>query len=222
MLLFLSKNCSLKDAVAKSLRDSGIPLLTADLKMGEALVDSHDVGGAIVNGSVDSAAADALCSRLLERYPDMPIALLLPNEYSANAPVARILRLPQPDGQSAAELLTFCTSLCGCPIRISTHALTLECDGSASYLGYSVRLTPSEASVLRYLLLQAPRAVSHADLLAVCLVRDPQKSASLPALISAMNRRFAAVSPETRLIESVFGIGYRLRDGIVGRQERFW
>lgn len=219
MLLLLSEPCKLQEILSEILFEEGIQAFIATPDAGEALTVLHDVGGVILNGTADPIAADALCLRLLTRYPDLPVALLLPQGASVESPAARLLRLPIPVRILREELLAFCLDSCGCKPSPSTHALTLFPNGSVRYLGYSVSLPPHEASALRLLLFRSPLAVRHAELLSVCFPRSAQGLADLSDLISSLNRRFTAVFPEARLIESVHGFGYRLRDGIVERRE---
>ena len=217
MLLLLSEPCKLRETLATLLREEGIPALVATPDVGESLLDVHDVGGVILNGISKPHEADALCLGLLSRYPDLPVALLLPTEYSVVSPAARILRIPTPIVSLREEILAFCIHQCGCKSSPSTHALTLSPSGTARYLGYSIHLSPLEASALRLLLFRAPHAVRSHELISVCFPNGSQGLPALSDLISSINRRFSSISPDTRLIESVFGFGYRLRDGIVGR-----
>lgn len=215
MLLLLSEPCKLRETLAILLREEGIPTLVATPDAGDSLLNVHDVGGVTLNGISEPHEADSLCLRLLSLYPSLPVALLLPPEYFIASHAARILRIPIPIVLLREEILAFCIEQCGCKPSPSTHALTLSPSGTALYLGYSVHLSPLEASALRLLLFRAPHAVHSHELISVCFPNGSQGLPALSDLISSINRRFSSISPETRLVESVSGFGYRLRDGIV-------
>ncbi len=87
--------------------------------------------------------------------------------------------------------------------------------GGVSYLGVPVRLTRTEAMVLRYLMLTYPRAASAEDILkyAFRAARLPEVS-SVRTHVSIMNKKFKGAVGEALILPSDAG-GYVLSEAVI-------
>jgi DNA-binding winged helix-turn-helix (wHTH) protein len=61
--------------------------------------------------------------------------------------------------------------------------------GRVLFLGYELKLTAAQRSVLRYLVLNSDRQVSCDELLEICLGDAHKKRASVSKLVSAINAK---------------------------------
>ncbi|WP_181137266.1 MULTISPECIES: winged helix-turn-helix domain-containing protein [unclassified Rathayibacter] len=91
------------------------------------------------------------------------------------------------------------------PLRLDTQAHQVSVDG------VDVRLPLQQFLLLRYLLTQAPRAVTFTELTDAASGFDGTNETAVRTQISRMRRRLdAAVPGSGRLIDTVAGVGYRL------------
>jgi len=215
MLLFLTENRSFGIRMVKCLQAMGIVALFAKPDAGESLCHLRDTGGILLDGRDDPDRAQRLCLSLLNAYPELPIALMLPREVLLEVSAARVLRGTFEDGRLAEELLAFYLECCGGKTEMSTFSLSVGASpDSFLYLGYPLTLPPRAQTLLRFLFHCAPRTVSAPELMAACFPEGTQKATSLTTLVGIVNKRARAIS-DLPLIESVRGKGYRLTDGIV-------
>jgi hypothetical protein len=77
------------------------------------------------------------------------------------------------------------------------------------YLGYPLRLTPSELAILSYLVKQSPNAVKDEELLSVCVGDAHRKSSVLRQHVSSINKKAKTIYSGRDLIASD-----RKRDGV--------
>ena len=215
MLLFLTENRSFGIRMVKCLQSMGIVALFAKPDAGESLCHLRDTGGILLDGRDDPDRAQRLCLSLLNAYPELPIALMLPREVLLEVSAARVLRGNFEDGRLAEELLAFYLECCGGKTEMSTFSLSVGASpDSFLYLGYPLTLPPRTQTLLRFLFHCAPRTVSAPELMAASFPEGTQKATSLTTLVGIVNKRARAIS-DLPLIESVRGKGYRLTDGIV-------
>ncbi len=214
MLLFLTESREFGIRMAQGLLSRGILPLRAKPDAGIALCDARDTCGAVLDGRTNLLAAERLCNLLLAKYPELPIALLLPCQAFTGAYAARLIREVR-EQNILQEIQNFCRECCGWKPELTTYALSM---GSAPeqtyYLGYRLPLSPRQLSLLRFLFLRAPKPVDSFELLSVCFPESTQRDANLAVQISRINQTAVRCSGMP-LIESVYGFGYRLRSGIV-------
>lgn len=215
MLLFLTENRSFGIRMVTRLQAEGIIALFAKTDAGESLCHLCDTGGVLLDGRDDPNRAQRICLSLLTAYPELPIALILPQRILLEVSVARVLRGDFEDNRLTEEILAFYLECCGGKTEISTFALSVGASPDRFlYLGYPLTLPPRAQTLLRFLFHRAPRTVSTSELMAVCFPEGTQKETSLTTLVGIVNERARAIS-NLPLIESVRGKGYRLADGIV-------
>lgn len=214
MILLASDRQTVRGLSVSCFLPAGIFTYLCPLETARFFCEKKEISGAILDAVPDSSAAETLARDLRERYPDLPIALILPPCVCPNAPVDRVI----PDRSAdmlAADLLQFLRDQVGWRNDFSTYALTIPIDGTeARLLGYPFPLAPREAAILRCLFAFAPRVVSKDDLLLLCFPEGNQQVANLSVQISRINRRAAKIGlPD--LIVSEYGRGYRLNRAII-------
>lgn len=214
MLILVTDRRAFGESLASRLLQSGIFSLRASHDAASFLCEAKDCGGVLLDGAASPQKSEALCRELRTRYPELPIALLLPKGYLPSSPADRFLR--EGEEEMTDALLDFCHTLCGWPTgEMSTFSLTVGKDPTGTrYMGYPLPLSPREHVLLRCLFYRAPRLTSCDDLLSLCYPTDPPTAASLSVTVSAINRRASAIDPRP-LIVNVYGKGYRLRRGIL-------
>lgn len=214
MLLFLTESREFGIRMAQELLSRGILPLQARPDAGIALCDARDTCGAVLDGRTDTLTAERLCEHLLAKYPEMPIAMLLPRGTVTGACAARLIRETQ-EQSVLQEIQRFCRECCGWKPELTTYTLSVGASPEQTcYLGYRLPLSPRQLSILRFLFLRAPKPVASFELLSVCFPECTQRDANLAVQISRINQT-AARCAGVPLIESVYGFGYRLRSGIV-------
>lgn len=213
MLLFLTESREFGIRMAQELLSCGILPLQARLDAGIALCDARDTCCAVLDGRTDTLNAERICSCLLAKYPEMPIAMLLPCGTVTEACAARLIRETQ-EQSILQEIQRFCRECCGWKPELTTYALSIGATPEQTYyLGYRLPLSPRQLSILRFLFLRAPKPVASFELLSVCFPECTQRDANLAVQISRINRTAVHCSGMA-LIENVYGFGYRLRSGI--------
>lgn len=215
MLILVSDRRDFATSLAEALVPHGIFSLCASHETARFLCEAKDCGGALLDGVPDPHVAEELCRDLRKSYPDLPIALLIPDGYVPHAQADRLLRQENPDAL-LLELLPFCRTVCGwCTEKLTSFSLTVGGDPQDTrYMGYPLPLPPREHILLRCLFYRAPRLTSPDDLLAMCYPGRAVSAASLSVMISEINRRAASIDPRP-LILNAYGKGYRLRSGIL-------
>lgn len=214
MLILVTDRRAFGESLASRLLQNGIFSLRASHETALFLCEAKDCGGVLLDGRTSPTESEALCRALRERYPELPIALLLPKGYLPASPADRFLREEEDD--LTDTLLDFCHTLCGWHAgEMTTFSLTVGNDPARTrYMGYPLPLSPREHTLLRCLFYRAPHVTSCDDLLSLCYPIDPPSLASLSVTVSAINRRAGAIDPRP-LIVNVYGKGYRLRKGIL-------
>ena len=214
MILLATDRQTVRGLSVSCFLPAGIFSYHCPLETARFFCEKKEISGAILDAVPDLPAAEALARDLRERYPDLPMALILPPHVRPNAPVD-LLVPDQPSESLAADLLRFLRDQVGWRSDFSTYALSIPLDGTeARLLGYPFPLAPREAAILRCLFVFAPRVVSGDDLLLLCFPEGTQRVANLSVQISRINRRAAEIGlPD--LIVSEYGRGYRLNRAII-------
>ena len=215
MILCVSENRTDGIKLASRLTSQGFTALYAKLDAGESLCKAREIGGVIIDARESAQAAQRLCLCLQSLYPELPIAFLQKEGVVGEGLRAQILRVGADPLQEWADLLNFCRFSCDCRQELQTYGLALCGNGEALYMGYPLHLAAREYALLRLLLYRAPRAVPASELLSVCFPEGTQASANLAVQIRNLNRRAAQIDDRFPLVESVYGIGYRLRKGLL-------
>ncbi|MBQ7336666.1 MAG: winged helix-turn-helix domain-containing protein, partial [Clostridia bacterium] len=216
MLILITDRILIERKLTTFLNAHGVYLFCAVPETGAYLCEQKDTGSVILDCVSNLHKCEKLCAELRTRYPELPIAAIVPRDSIPNLPADRILRDPA-DGVSyplLEDALRFCHS-CGWderPFTVYDLRVGLDPD-DVYYMGYHLPLSPSEHKILRCLFYRAPRVTSTSDLMALCYPEQSEKRANLSVLISRINRRAAKI--DTRpLIVNIYGEGYRLRNGI--------
>lgn len=216
MLIFLTDRKLLGLELTRILSDAGLPVLMEHPEAAEYLCRERTVGALLIDGVPNASAARALCNRLRAEYTDLPIMLILAQNASADTVADRIIRV-SPLREMANEILTLCAD-CGWRPRLSTYTLLVtDVPADTRLLGYRMALSPREHQVLRVIYLRAPELVSRSELLATCFPEGSQRAENLTVQVNRINHKAREIGG-LPLIESVYGKGYILREGIVKRE----
>lgn len=218
MLLFLTDDRSFGIRMANRLLSCGILTLRAAHDAGISLCAARDVGGLVSDGRDQVSSSVQICETLIDTYPELPAALILPPRVTVETRASRLIRQTDED-EIFREIQTFCTECCGWKPGLTTYALSVgKTPEQTRFLGYPLDLSPKELAILRFLFYRAPKTVGADELLSVCFPENTQRAANLAVQIHRINRR-ALASAGLPLIESVYGKGYRLCGGIVPPRE---
>lgn len=213
MLIFLTDRKTAGLELTRRLNDAGLTVLTERTVAAEYLCRERTMGALLIDGIPDPTAANTLCARMRDEYPELPIALILGADAVADTVADCVIRAESATG-IAQEVLEFCRAHGWTP-ELSTFALLLTADpADTRLLGYRMPLSPREHQVLRLIYLRAPETVSRNELLAVCLPEGLQRAENLTVHVNHINTKAKSITG-LPLIESVYGKGYRLRAGIV-------
>ena len=79
MLLLISDSALRARAIASYLHTDGQHSLLASLETALFLCDKKDIGGFVIDLTDSNALAQEMLRTLLARYPQMPVALILPD-----------------------------------------------------------------------------------------------------------------------------------------------
>lgn len=215
MLLLVSDRRELRRALTAALTQRGIFLMDAPIESAAHVSHEKDTGGILLDTRPEPKRASGLFVLLRERYPEMPIALLAAPTEQISLPADAILR------QEAIESLAeeseeFYRLHCGWSCEVlSSHALSVGLStGECRYLGYPLSLTPVERRILACLFYRAPRETSGEDLLELCCASSAHTVRNVAVHISRINRAASHIDPRP-LIVNRYGVGYRLREGIL-------
>lgn len=213
MLLFLTDRKQIGLALTRGLTAVGIPVLQTGLETGMYLCRERPTSAVLIDGVPNAEEAVELCVRFRNECRELPIALILPDDCIADTVADRVIRRSSPE-ELMSEVRLFCET-CGWQPRLSTFTLFLnETPADSRLLGYRLPLSPREHQILRFLFFRAPELVSREELLSVCFPEGSQKAENLTVQINHINRKARHVGGIS-LIESVYGKGYKLCDGIV-------
>lgn len=213
MLVFVTEHRELHRTLLHRLSSRGIFSFCVPFDAALPICRSRDTGGVLLDAVGSLEQAEALCRRLLSRYPELPVAALVAEHAVPDMPLSRVIRT-SPTGDYADEVCDFCRCNCGfCSEHLSTHELVLGEDPAATlYMGYPLHLSPQEHRILQYLFYRAPRPSSTDDLLALCYPDGEIDRGMLSVLVHRINARAAHID-QRRLIVRAHN-GYCLRAGI--------
>ncbi|MBQ9784940.1 MAG: winged helix-turn-helix domain-containing protein [Clostridia bacterium] len=214
MLVLITDRPLIARTLREFLHTRGVYLFRAPTETGAFVCNQKDTGGVILDCVPNLARGEALCRALRDAEPDMPIAVIVPRESLPDLPADRILR----DGSLPSlcdEAWQFCIG-CGWRERpFSTFELSVGLSPDETfYMGYLLPLSPREHALLRCLFYRSPSPTTADDLLSLCCPDERIGISNVAVTVHAINKRAAAIDPRP-LIVSVYGKGYRLRDGIV-------
>lgn len=219
MLLVITNREKTGHTIVPFLCKHNVILYQCSLRDGERYCDEKDIGGVILDAVSDPSQGEALYRILQTKYPQMPIAVLLP-------PPALKLRMPDlppahriydDTPQSLLEdCLQFCIQECGWrEAPLSTYYLHVgKTNKDIVYMGSPLKLPPKAHRILYCLFYRTPRLTSAEDLMQLCYPEGNRHESNLAVQIHLINHRAAQIDPRP-LIVNVYGKGYRLRDGIL-------
>lgn len=210
MLVFISDRSSIAKDLTKRLHERGVYLFCVPYETALFICDKKDTGGVIIDCIPSQKAGEALCSRLRELYPDMPIAAIVKPDSIPDMPVDRLIRDVGED--LAEECHSFCR-LCGWnDAPLAFHDLLVgRAREELYYMGYPLSLSPMEKEVLRCLSYRFPRVTEADDLLTLCFPYEAVSRSALTVCISNINRKAQRLDARP-LIRCQYGKGYRLRE----------
>ena len=213
MLLLFSDNAEFGSRLAEALRQEGITVASHDPDFAESVCERIDFCGVILDGRHRMREFAELSQKLFLTYPDLPIAFLTESTPSAFPCASRILFSGDFE-QIFDSVQSFCRDCIG-EENYATFALQHSARTSSfTYLGYPLSLSDYEYRLLLCLFRHAPEAVSTDELLSGVFpsARTPQSTLSTMAKrINDAAKRISGL----KLVQSVYGKGYRLCDGIV-------
>lgn len=214
MLLIVSERTAWWKDQAVRLNRQGIFAFLVPFEQGLRYCKTLATGGVVIDCVRHLKRGEALCRRMRESYPELPIAALLCKKAIPDMPVSRVFRESEEDLFSL--LLDFCTVSCGWDTgKLSTHALTVAntpCE--TFYMGCPLGLTERENLILRCLFYRAPRITSAKNLMRLCYPGQMKSTSNLTVHIQSINQKAALIDPRP-LIVNERAKGYRLRDGIL-------
>ena len=213
MLLLFSDNAQFGSHLAKSLREAGITIASHDPDFAEPVCERVDFCGVILDGRNQSREFAELSQRLFLSYPDLPIAFLTETIPTTFPCASRILFLKD-EQQIFESVLSFCRECMG-EENYATFALQHSPkDAAFTYLGYPLALSDYEYRLLLCLFRHAPKAVSTDELLSTVFPSAHTPQNTLSTMAKRINDAARSISG-LKLVQSVYGKGYRLCDGIV-------
>ncbi len=221
MILLVSDRTKWRREIAQRVFDGGIYLFCASYENAVFTVREKDTGGVIMDGIPAPEKAALLAEELRNRYPEMPLSVVLTPtvralEIDLPFPVECILREANTD-LLCAELKAFCARCGWRGEHLQTFELSLGMDPVETlYMGYPFPLSPREHAILRCLFYRAPELTASDDLMSLCYPGEYKSISTLAPLIHEINRRALKFAPRP-LIVNVYGKGYRIRDGILER-----
>ena len=213
MLLLFSDNTQFGSHLAEALRREGIAISSHDPDFAESVCDRMDFCGVILDGRHRSREFAELSQRLFLTYPDLPIAFLT-ETIPASFPCASRILFSGDEQQLFESVRDFCRECMG-EENYATFALQHSPQDTAfTYLGYPLVLSDYEYRLLLYLFRHAPNAVSTDELLSTVFPSAHTPLHTLSTMAKRINDAARNISG-LRLVQSVYGRGYRLCDGIV-------
>ena len=217
MLLLFSDNAKFGSELTKDLRQSGIAIASYDPDFAESVCERIDFCGVILDGRHKTREFAELSQRLFLTYPDLPIAFLAESTPTVFPCASRIL-LPKDIDELFVSVLEFCRDCMG-EENYATFALQhLPETESFTYLGYPLDLSDYEYRLLLCLFRHAPKMVSTDELLSTAFPSAHTPLSTLSTIAKRINDASRAISG-LKLVQSVYGKGYRLCDGIVRTKE---
>ena len=213
MLLLFSDNAEFGSQLAKALRQDGIAIASHDPDFAESVCKRIDFCGVILDGRQKPREFAELSQKLFLTYPDLPIAFLTQTALSVFPCATRIL-FPKDSEQLFDSVLEFCRDCMG-EENYATFALQhSQKTESFTYLGYPLTLSNYEHRLLLCLFRHAPQAVGTDELLSTAFPNAHTPQGTLSTMVKRINDAAKRISG-LKLVQSVYGKGYRLCDGIV-------
>ena len=217
MILFFSDDTAFGSNITERLRNQGIPAVSHDPDFAKSICEQLDFCGVILDGRQDPKRFEVLSESLFESYRELPIAFLVTEPIKVFPCASRLIRASE-DQTRFSELLDFCRQCMGSS-DYSTFALQYNENAEKfTYLGYPLPLSDYERRFVLCLFRHAPNAVSTDVLLSSAFPKSRTPQNTLCTLAKRINQASKAISG-LRLVQSVYGKGYRLCDGIVKRPE---
>lgn len=219
MLLLISDRKELRAALVAELTHRGLFVLDAPMENAAFVCEKKDTGGVLLDCVGRHGPGGRLFTLFRASYPQMPIALLAEWEHRVDLAADCILRDREPSAL-AEDIEDFYRRICGWQGEcFSSHALRLVEDPKKTlYLGYPLPLSRGEHRILRCLFYRSPRFTSAEDLLELCCGGGTRSIGNVVLLIQRINRAASHMDPRP-LIVNRYGVGYRLRDGILTPEE---
>ena len=215
MLILVTERKQAHLATVQGLIANGIYTFVCPYETAGVLCEVKDTGGVVLDCIGNLPRAERLCAQLRTRYPEMPIAAIVTPDSIPDLAVNRLIR-----SNSAAtffdDLLDFCIRTCGWSTKtLSTFSLCIgNMPDETFYMGYALRLTPREHSILRCLFYRTPHVTSKEDLMELCYPEGTQNLQNVVVQIRQINQKAAKIDRRP-LIVNLYGKGYRLRSGIL-------
>ena len=214
MILIFSDDVRFGADTAKKLREQSLPAVSHDPDCLLSVCHRLDFCGVILDGRRKPREFEGLSEQLFERYPDAPVLFLAPAREVIQPCAAKTVC----DGEVDLwrEVLDFSKTCMGRE-DYATYALQYsETTRQFTYLGYPLNLSDYENRFLLSLFRCAPNAVRTDDLLSEAFPNANTPKSTLWTLAKRINQAAEEISG-LRLVQSVYGVGYRLCDGIVAR-----
>ena len=215
MLILVTERRHEHSELIAYLRKNGIYLFVCPYETADVLCRVKDTGGVILDCLSNLSRAEKICADLHEQYPEMPIAAVVAPNAIPNMQINRLIRATR-NSDLRADVLDFCIRNCGWSAqRLTTYSLTVGTHPEETYyMGYPLRLSPREFTILHCIFYRSPRPTSKDDLIELCYPDVGQVIGNIAVQIQAINRKAARIDRRP-LIVNVYGKGYRLRDGII-------
>ena len=213
MLLLFSDNAQFGARLSGILRQEGISVSSHDPDFAESVCEKLDFCGVILDGRRKTHEFAELSQKLFLTYPDLPIAFLTEGTPSVFPCASRIL-FSRDEDQLFDSVLKFCRDCMG-EENYATFTLQHSRErASFTYLGYPLSLSDYEYRLLLCLFRHAPKAVSTDELLSSAFPNAHTPQNTLSTMVKRINDTARSISG-LRLVQLVYGKGYRLCDGIV-------
>lgn len=213
MLVVVSEQFSRFSELAEQLTERSIFLLHCPLETAEFICDKHDTGGVLLDLTLRPKEGCALLSRLKERFPELPIAVISSKELPPWLRLDRVVRICD-DRNMERNILAFCLSDCHFYIgTICGKQLTVG-NKTAFYKNRPLALTASQYRVLRCLAYRAPHMVETDLLLSMCFPNEMAPPSKLAFLVHGINERARQLELEPPIV-SLYGRGYCIREGVI-------
>ncbi|MBR2020211.1 MAG: helix-turn-helix domain-containing protein [Clostridia bacterium] len=215
MLVFVSERPFFWRETANHLNRHGVFLFLTPYRTAMHYCKTRATGGVVIDCIRNLKRGETLCRTLRERYPELPIAVLLSPKAIPDLPATCWIRVSDTEDVTSS-LLEFCIRQCAWNTeKISTHALSMEQDPAHTrYMGAHLPLSPAEHRILRCLFYRAPMLTSPKDLMRLCYPAQAKHVNNLAVHVQAINQKALEIDPRP-LIVNERSKGYRLRDGIL-------
>lgn len=195
MLIFVTDRKYHFENLADKLRKNGIYLLFTSLDTALFTCDQKDTGAVLLDCVTSYQRAETVCSTLREKYPDLPIAVILPQSKTTSMLADRILYEQFPL-LYLDDLLDFCHAHGFNGETLSTDILNIDRSSqTVRYLGYPLELSPRAKELLRCLIYRYPHPTTPDDLMSLCFYEKGLSISNLNVTIHTINRLAEEISP---------------------------